>query len=264
MTPLGALIELLARLAARNGAVVLLSAEELNQWPESAVAALKSQKLLGRARPTASTVCPGCEQECVMPVQTAPRTLGRPAASFIVCDKRSDINRVPVSTRRLEQWRSDGNALVEFVAACLGLRRSNHPPSAAGTLSVGMARGEKRSQMLSLRVEGAEWVLIAATSTLPLAELLGHDDGKYSVDAPMVRQLADSATTADPRYTPSNARREARKLDTLTMYDAWRAAYRNLRKQRPNMSDVWYAQRIAKLAIGPRRTADTIRKHMKK
>jgi prevent-host-death family protein len=57
-------------------------------------------------------------------------------------------------------------------------------------LSVGMARGETRRQMLSLRVDGAEWFLLAGDSALPLAELLGYDDGQYSVDAaPGVAQL---------------------------------------------------------------------------
>ena len=93
MTPHDALIELLARVGARNGAEVLVSAEELSQWPAAAVAAMKSQKLLAQARPTSTVVCPGCERECVMPVHTLPAG-PRDPASFIVCDKRSDINRV--------------------------------------------------------------------------------------------------------------------------------------------------------------------------
>jgi hypothetical protein len=55
MTPQAALIELLAR-GARNGAAVFVSAEELSQWPVAAVAAMKSQKLLARARPAISVL----------------------------------------------------------------------------------------------------------------------------------------------------------------------------------------------------------------
>ena len=65
MTPQAALIELLARVGARNGATVLVSAEELGQWPAAAVAAMKSQGLLAKARPAASAICPGCERECI-------------------------------------------------------------------------------------------------------------------------------------------------------------------------------------------------------
>ena len=153
MTPQDALIELLARVGARNGAVVLVSAEELNQWPAAAVAAMKSQKLLARARPAVSVVCPGCERECVMPVHTV-RAGPRGPASFIVCDKRDDINRVSVSADRLMQWRCDADAVCGFIAASLGLRRSDQHPADAGLLNIGMASGDKRSQMLSRRFYG--------------------------------------------------------------------------------------------------------------
>jgi hypothetical protein len=106
--------------------------------------------------------------------------------------------------------------------------------------------------------------LVSANNAVPLAELVGYSDGEYSVDGDMVRQLVDSATPADPRYTPSNARREARKLDTQAMYEAWRKAYRDLKKKRRNMTDVWYSQRIEKMDIANGRNAETIRKHMKK
>ncbi len=57
MTPQAALIELLGRVGARNGAATLVSTEELNQWPAAAVAALTSQNLLLKARPAKSVVC---------------------------------------------------------------------------------------------------------------------------------------------------------------------------------------------------------------
>jgi hypothetical protein len=262
MTPQAALIELLARVGARNGAAELVSAEELGQWPAAAVAAMKSQKLLARARPASSVVCPGCERECVMSVHTLAAGLHGPA-SFVVCDKRDDINRVSVSADRLMQWRCDADAVCGFIATSLGLRRSDQHPADAGLLNIGMASGDKRSQMLSLRGDG-ELALVAANNAVPLADLVGYRDGVYSVDGDMIRQLVDSATTANPRYTPSNARREARKLDTQAMYEGWRKAYRDLKKQHRNMTDVWYSRKIAKMDIANGRRADTIRKHMKK
>lgn len=68
----------------------------------------------------------------------------------------------------------------------------------------------------------------------------------------------------DQRYTPSNARREARKLDTQAMYKTWRKAYRNLKKKNPHITDVWCSQKIAKMDIARGRNAETIRKNMKK
>lgn len=259
MTPQAALIELLARVGVCNGAAVLVSAEELSQWPAAAVAAMKSQKLLAKARPAASAICPGCERACTMPVYTVP---ARPQ-SFIVCDKRSDINRVPLSAARLVQWRSDAEAVRGFIARSLGLRLSNQHHADPGLLNIGIASGDKRSQMLCLRAKG-DLTLVAGNNGMPLPELVGFRDDEYSVDVAMVRQLVNSATTADPRYTTSNARREARKLDTQARHERWRKAYRELKKRRPKMSDVWYSQQIAKGEIADGHSADTIRKHMKK
>jgi hypothetical protein len=80
----------------------------------------------------------------------------------------------------------------------------------------------------------------------------------------IVQQQMDQAAAGNNRYTPSNARREARKLDTQAIHESWRKEYRKLKKGRPGMSDVWYSQQIAKLAVADSRSAETIRKHMTK
>lgn len=260
MTPQAALIELLARVGARNGAATLVSTEELNQWPAAAVSAMKTQNLLLTARPAKSVVCPGCEQECSMPAHTPPRA-NAPTTSFVVCDKRSDINRVAIPAARLTQWRCDAQAVCGFIAACLGLQQTSVHPSEDGLLPVGMVRGNKRTQMLCLRVQG-HLALVVGAATLPLADFIGFENGGFTLDHTVIRQLVDSATTADPRHTPSTAKREARKIDTQAMYAAWQKAYRALRKKHPDKSDVWYSQQIAKTAIAQSRNASTIKKHM--
>ena len=65
-----AILELLARVGASQGVPVLVSEEELSQWPDAAVTDMKSQNMLVKARPAATVVCSGCEQQCVMPVHT--------------------------------------------------------------------------------------------------------------------------------------------------------------------------------------------------
>lgn len=263
MTPESALADLLARLGGANGAAILVNDEELSQWPPAAVAAMKSQKLLAKARPANSVVCPGCEQACLMPVHTPPRGGGRGRVeSFIVCDKRDDINRVPVSTGHLQQWRCDMASVAAFLATHLGLRRNDQRHAEDGVLRIGVASGAKRTQMLCLRSHG-DLAVVAASNTMPLAELVGYRDGGYHVDDAAIRRLVDAATTADPRYTPSTAKRDARKLDTQAMYESWRKAYRALRRKRPNESDVWYSRQIAKQPVGARRSAETIRRNMK-
>jgi hypothetical protein len=261
MTPQAALIELLGRVGASRGAAVLINDAELSLWPSTAVAAMKSQKLLAKARPASSAICPGCERDCVMPVHVLPAGGNRPARAFISCDKRDDVGRVAVPTERLTQWQCSADSVCGFVAASLGLRRSDQRSDSAGLWNIGIATGNKRSQLLCLQADGV-LVLVAGNNALPLADLIEYHNGNYSLDGAVIRQLVDAATTADNRYTPSNAKREARKLDTQAMYAGWQKAYRDLKKTRKGMSDVWYSQQIAKLEIAKGRNASTIKKHM--
>ena len=261
MTPLEALLELLERVGASRDAAALVSEEELSRWPAEAVRGLKSQKLLVKASPAVSVVCPGCEQECVMPVHTPPAEAGA-ATSFVVCDKRDDINRVAVSAERLRQWRCGAEAVGAFVAQSLGLRPGSQRKAGAGLWELGLVMGKRRSQMICLRANGA-LELVAGQNAVPLAEVVRSGPDGYSVDGAAVRYLVDAATTGDSRYTPSNARREAGKLATHDLHESWRKEYRALKKRRPEMSDVWYSQQIAKSDIAHGRSAETIRKHMK-
>jgi hypothetical protein len=117
--------------------------------------------------------------------------------------------------------------------------------------------------MLCLKINGS-LELLAGSNSVPLSELLQFETNGYSIDATAVQRLADMANTGDSRYTPSNARQEARKLDTQDLYESWRKAYRQLKTHRPEMSDVWYSQQIAKSPSAVGRNAETIRKHMKR
>lgn len=260
MSPEAALIELLGRVGARLGESITVSTEELNQWPAAAVSALKSQGLLLKARPAKSVVCAGCEQDCNMPVHTLTRANAF-ASSFVVCDKRSDTNRVPVPAARLTLWRCDAQAVCGFIAASLGLQQTTVQPSEVGLLPIGIARGNKRTQMLCLRVHG-HVALVVGADAMPLADVIGFENGSFTLDHAVIHQMVDAATTADPRHTPSTAKREAGKLDTQARYASWQKAYKALRKKRPNQSDVWYSQQIAKTPIAQGRDASTIKKHM--
>jgi hypothetical protein len=64
--------------------------------------------------PADSVVCPGCEQECTMLVETLPAGTG-PVVSFVVCEKRDDINRVQVPAERLRQWRCGAEAVGDEI-----------------------------------------------------------------------------------------------------------------------------------------------------
>ena len=83
MKPEDALIELLDRVGANQGAAVLVNDDELRQWPSEAVKAMQSQRLVAKARPAGSAICPGCEQQCVMPVHTVPAAARSDVAAMI-------------------------------------------------------------------------------------------------------------------------------------------------------------------------------------
>ena len=236
--------------------------DEVNVWPVDTLALLKENGLLNTAQPMKTIVCDGCEENCDMPVVIYPAQENRPARAFVECDKRDDIGRVKVNFDRMNQWRCTIDAVCGFIASSLGLRQSYNKIAVDDLWEIGVAKGLKRSQMLCLQASGV-LVLVAGGNKLPLIDLIEFRDGAYLLDSLLVRQLVDAATTADNRYTPSNARREAGKLDTQAIYETWQKEYRRLIKISPNHFVTWYSQQIAKnKTIANGRRAGTIKKHL--
>ena len=104
---------------------------------------------------------------------------------------------------------------------------------------------------------------MAGANRIPLIDAIQCIDGALTLDSDLIRQLVDSSTTGDARYTPNTARREVRKLETAAMYEQWRKEYRALKKRWPNRTDVWYSQQIAKMECAHDRSAGRIKKKMK-
>ena len=259
MTPAGALAELLARVGA--GGNVFITEHELNQWPAGAVSAMKAHGLVSKAPSANSAICPGCEQDCTMPVEMIPVRSGLPGL-FVVCDKRDDTNRVAISPDHLAQWQASFVGVAKFVGESLSLRWRGTTATEGNTLEIGNLKGKKKSQMLCLRSK-KELVLVVGSSDLPLADVIAFANGRYGLDARAIEQLVDNSTTSDARYTPSNAKREARKLDTQARYERWKKEYRKIKIQHPDKSDNWCAIQISKMSIGGDRRSETIRKNMK-
>ena len=124
-----------------------------------------------------------------MPVNTL-KSESRNTSSFVVCDKRDDINRVPIAADQMVRWRCDANAVCKFIATSLGLRQSESKNGTANYWQIGMAAGDKRKQLLCLKAE-AVLTLAAGDRTMPLAVLVEYLSGKYSIDGAIIRQLVD-------------------------------------------------------------------------
>ena len=191
--------------------------DEVKDWPAGILDILITSRLLQPAQPMDIIECDGCEEKCIMPVTVYPAGGDKPGRAFITCDKHEDMGRIKVSFDRMRRWRCSIGAVRSFIAAILGLRLSDKRTSTSNLLEIGIATGNKRSQMLCLQTDG-ELSLTAGNSQIPLAELIVYQEGSYSLDGRIIRQLVDTSTTADDRYTPSNTKREARKLDTQAMY----------------------------------------------
>jgi hypothetical protein len=206
MTAGDAFAEVLARVGANRGAPVFIGAQELSEWPQPAVAAMKAHKLLVKARPAASVVCPGCERECVMPVHVPPAQGAAPRA-FVVCDKRSDINRVNVPIDRLEQWQASGEAVAGLIARLLKLRRPGSRDSEAARWEIGMLKGAKHGSHFVLLGNG-ELTLSIAGHTIVLADVLDIDGDRIAIDRRMLVRCVDHPVAGAGDAESAAARRD--------------------------------------------------------
>ena len=209
MTPQAALTELLARVGAGHGAAVLVSDHELSQWPGAAVATMKARRLLAKARPASSAVCPGCERECVMPVHTLSAKTHKPS-SFIVCDKRSDINRVAVPVSLLIQWQASGDSIADLLAGLLDLHRSGANNTDAARWEIGMLKGTKHASHLILLGDG-ELKLALAGHSIAVADVLELKGSQFSVDKRTLSRLVDQPVAGAGDAESAEQRRERLK-----------------------------------------------------
>ena len=265
MTPVGVMIELVERLGASPDPVIRIDSRELIRWPSEAVSALKAQEIVRKARPASATLCPGCEQQCAMPVYTVQGSAALSAvepASFILCDRREDVNRVWISKDRLAQWRTSAGILARFIADGLSIPWKEKRFGEKGVFEIGKIAGDRRWQVLCLRTEG-ELRLVAGSNTRALTEVLRFREGRYQVDETLVHGLVNAPNAVEERYSASQIRRSARSLEIRERDKALQRVYQKLKRDRPDMSDVWYSRQIARRNLGSGLSAETIRKRMK-
>jgi hypothetical protein len=205
-----ALSELLDRIGASRDGAVFISDHELSRWPGAAVAAFKSAGLLAAASPASSVVCPGCERQCTMPVDIAP------AGAFVVCDKRSDINRVPIGTNSLVRWQASGEAVAALLARLLRLTRRMVAPTQQRRSEVGVFKGRKGSSHLVLTADG-ELKLRLAGHTLPLVEVLSLKGKSVVVDEKELTERVDNPASGggDVESANQKAARLQKRRDQL-------------------------------------------------
>jgi hypothetical protein len=188
MTPEQALTELLGRIGANKGEAVLVSEEELCTWPDGAVRALKDAGLLSLASPASSVVCPGCERECSMPVTDRLVGNGKPVL-FVVCDKREDIGRVPISSAKVRQWIATSLAVGSLIARLLGL--AGAVSSRGSRCEIGIFRGRRHSSHVVLLADGRLRLGVAG-HVMDLESVLTIAGQDLNMDRRALERFADS------------------------------------------------------------------------
>ena len=209
MTPEAALVELLGRVGAGQDAAVLVSEDELYQWPSTAVAAMKTEGLLVKVRPSTSAICPGCERECVMPVHILADKKHTPEA-FIVCDKRSDINRVALPISQLEQWKASSVTVANLLAGLLDLRRPGNEKASISRWEIGMLKGRKHSSHLVLLADDSLTLTFAGHS-IALVDVLALEEGNFTIDKRKLTRLVDQPVAGAGDDESTAQRRERLK-----------------------------------------------------
>lgn len=213
------LLEIIGRLSAQDGLPIQISEYELNQWPKDFVKALKTNKLLTKSQPASSVVCIGCERECLMPVYHLTYPDKEPI-NFVVCDKRSDINRVPISSSLLEQWQVSGDLIANLIANLLGINRTNYISTDKARWEVGLLKGTKHSSHLILTNDG-NLNLSFAGHSLPLSQVLSIDKCKFSIDGKLLKRLVDEPITGAGGKESAKQRRERiiKRVEELKLKD---------------------------------------------
>ena len=189
------LAELLERLRALKGGAVDVAPKDLRGWPDDVVAALLASGLLMPGKPADSIVCDGCNEACARPVHVVERPSGKSAA-FILCDRRDDIDRVPVALDDLARWRVTVQSLADAMSGLLGSGKAIAHGGTGGGYRLGFVQGRKDRAMLHLRVDAQGLHLVLADHVLALQDALMLRDGCLALDQRLLARRVDMPNDA--------------------------------------------------------------------
>jgi hypothetical protein len=252
--------DLMQRLGSQGDSIIAW--EQVREWPKEAVEIFQKAGWIKLTVPARSVVCPGCEENCFMPVHVPPAMQGKPLQAFVACEQRDDMGRVPIPSATLQQWQVTENQLTKWLAQEISMRGKPKRDRETKNILIGDVQGKKRTGSLELVFKESVTLKISE-HILSLNEIVFLDGHQLRIDRAAILDLVDRHPAKD-RYTPSIARNEARKLDTQAIYKGWQRAYRALKRKNPDKSDNWCALQITKTDVAQGRDSETIRKNMKK
>ncbi len=257
------LLDILVRLRAENNHT-LIGWDAVQHWSRNILDRFLQFGLLSPAVSTQSIECIACENYCFMDVITLPHDDPALSRAFIICDNaemQSQIGRVQIPFVRLQQWQSSVKQLASVIANLLGFKDKIEFSANQATIKLGMLKSSKGRRWVSLSC--ANLSLVINQHSVPIEDVLYFENEQLFIDSDCIDDLLNRPPLQqDKTYTPSTNKRDARKLETLAMYQDWKDAYLKLSKQHPDKSKTWCSIQIAKMDIAKGKDSETIRKNM--
>lgn len=127
MTLTDLLHSIFKRLDLRDQGALTVTADEIPYWPSNGLEFLVKWGMLAEAKYRTCIECDGCEEMCPMPVVVIPKSDPKGEQAFVICDKRDDIDIVPIEFDRLRQWKIDPDRIASLLNRLL---KSDQTPQA--------------------------------------------------------------------------------------------------------------------------------------
>jgi hypothetical protein len=246
MSPIDLLTEILNRIAQTHNNTAVFTTQELNQYPEAAISAVTSQKLLIPATPAVDTQCPGCEEQCTRPVHK--RT--HPVSVFVVCDLRTDTHYVPIDNDQLIQWVCHPHSVCAFIAKDLNIRLRSKKENTPKLWEIGYLSKNQKGQILKLKAKN-ELHLMAGDRQIPLADTIDYEDAAFLLDPNAIYPLLNNkpVTTSD--------------INKIKRNRSLKKEFKKMKREIPNLSDRGIARLLSKKKIAQGLSEERIRDVMK-
>ncbi len=210
MTLQDVLLELVQRLG--SGRDTTIAWEQVREWPKGAIEVFQEAGWLKPSVAASAVECPGCEQNCFMPVHVLSSQNLQPARAYVACDKRDDIGRVTISMPRLRQWQITESQVARWLSESLGLKGKPDQDKTSGVFALGSFQGKKR--LGALEFEIAESACLKSSGhSLPLLQIVSVKRNQLSIDRGAVVDLVDLPPALESKGgdEPSTARSKARR-----------------------------------------------------
>lgn len=210
MTLDDALQDIIQLLGSADGGGII-SWNETNRWPKGTLEIFQKAGLIKPTTSAQSVECPGCEDNCFMPVHVFPPEHGRPARAFVACDRRDDIGRVKISEEQLKQWQTTRKQFAKWLYETIGTRGILEENSKTGRIRLGALQEGGRAGDVVLAF-GEKTELYVSGKPFPLTDVVCFNDGELEVD----RDVIVAYLNPDP-----TGKRETRKRETKARHKKW-------------------------------------------